>query len=193
MERRSFLKISAAAGGSLLIPVFGHAIAAEELLNPMAVQFKKALADAAMNAATQAGASYCDVRIGRYLNQFLTTRDLNVENIVNTESSGVGVRVIANGAYGFCSTNVMTPDSVAAAARQAVAIARANAKLQTEPVVLAPLKGVGEVAWATPFKKDWRTVPIKEKAEMLIAANKAGLEAGASFMAANLFQVNQQK
>ncbi|WP_348698925.1 TldD/PmbA family protein [Duganella fentianensis] len=193
MERRSFLKISAAAGGSLLIPVFGHTIAAEELLNPMAVQFKKALADAAMNAATQAGASYCDVRIGRYLNQFLTTRDLNVENIVNTESSGVGVRVIANGAYGFCSTNVMTPDSVVAAARQAVAIARANAKLQTEPVVLAPVKGVGEVAWATPFKKDWRTVPIKEKAEMLIAANKAGLEAGASFMAANLFQVNQQK
>ena len=193
MERRSFLKIGAAAGGSILIPVFGNAIAAEELLNPVAVQFKKSLADAAMNAATKAGASYCDVRIGRYLNQFITTRDLNVENIVNTESSGVGVRVIANGAYGFCSTNVMTLDSVADAARQAVAIARANAKLQIEPVVLAPVKGVGEVAWATPFKKDWRTVAIKDKAEMLLAANKAGLDAGASFMASNLFQVNQQK
>jgi TldD protein len=193
VERRSFLKIGAAAGGSMLIPVFGNAIAAEELLNPMAVQFKKSLADAAMNAATKAGASYCDVRIGRYLNQFITTRDLNVENIVNTESSGVGVRVIANGAYGFCSTNVMTPDSVADAARQAVAIARANSKLQIEPVVLAPVKGVGEVAWATPFKKDWRNVAIKEKAEMLLAANKAGLDAGASFMASNLFQVNQQK
>jgi TldD protein len=55
------------------------------------------------------------------------------------------------------------------------------------------VKGVGEVAWATPIKKDWRTVPVKEKAEMLIAANKAGLDAGASFMTANLFQVNQQK
>jgi TldD protein len=193
VERRSFLKIGAAAGGSILIPVFGNAIAAEELLNPMAVQFKKSLADAAMNAATKAGASYCDVRIGRYLNQFITTRDLNVENIVNTESSGVGVRVIANGAYGFCSTNVMTMDSVADAARQAVAIARANSKLQIEPVVLAPVKGVGEVAWATPFKKDWRVVAIKDKAEMLLAANKAGLDAGASFMASNLFQVNQQK
>ena len=193
MERRSFLKVGAAAGGSLLIPVFGNAIAAEELMNPMAVQFKKSLADAAMNAATKAGASYCDVRIGRYMNQFITTRDLNVENIVNTESSGVGVRVIAGGAYGFCSTNVMTLDSVAAAAQQAVAIARANAKLQTEPVQLAPVRGVGIVAWATPFKKDWRTVPIKEKAEMLIAANKAGMEAGASFMSSNLFQVNQQK
>src|SRR4051812_25784879 len=142
MERRSFLKIGSAAG-AMLVPVFGRAIAAEELIKPVATGFKKALADAAMNAATQAGASYCDVRIGRYLNQFIVTRDLNVENIVNTESSGVGVRVIADGAYGFAATSDSSPDSVAGAARQAVAIARANAKLQTEPVRLAPVKGVG--------------------------------------------------
>jgi len=193
MERRTFLKIGGGAAGSMIIPVFGNAIAAEDLMAPMAVAAKKSLADVAMNAATKAGASYCDVRIGRYLNQFITTRDLNVENVVNTESSGIGVRVIAGGAYGFASTNSMTPDAVAAAARQAVAIARANAKLQTEPVQLAPVKGVGEVRWATPFTRDWRTVPVKDKAEMLIAANKAGMAAGASFMTANLFQVNQQK
>jgi TldD protein len=193
VERRTFLKAGALSGGVLLVPVFGNAIAAEELLNPMAVQFKKSLADAALNAATKAGASYCDVRIGRYLNQFIVTRDANVENITNTESSGVGVRVVANGAYGFVSTNVMTPDAVADAARQAVAIAKANARLQTEPVRLAPVKGVGEVAWATPFKKDWRTVPIKDKADMLIAANQAAMASGASFMRSMLFQVNQQK
>jgi TldD protein len=193
MERRTFLKLGAGTAGVMLVPVFGNAIAAEELLNPMAVAAKKALADTAMQAATQAGASYCDVRIGRYLNQYVTTRDLNVENVTNTESSGIGVRVIANGAYGFAATNQMTPDAVANAARQAVAIARANARLQTAPVQLAPVKGVGEVAWATPIRKDWRTVPVKEKADMLIAANKAGLDAGASFMTANLFQVNQQK
>jgi TldD protein len=177
----------------MLLPAFGRAIAAEELLAPVALQFKKMLADTAMTAATQAGASYCDVRVGRYLNQFITTRDLNVENVVNTESAGVGVRVIAGGAYGFAATNDMTPDGVAAAARQAVAIAKANAKLQTEPVQLAPVKGVGEVSWATPIVKDWRTVPIKEKAELLIAANKAGMDGGASFMQSLLFQVNQQK
>jgi len=193
VERRTFLKIGGGAAGAMLVPVFGQAIAAEELMNPVALALKKSLADTALNAATQAGASYCDVRIGRYLNQFITTRDLNVENIVNTESSGVGVRVIANGAYGFASTNDMSTDSIANAARQAVAIARANAKLQGEPLRMAPVKGVGDVSWATPFKKDWRAVPVKEKAEMLIAANKAGLDAGASFMTATLFQVNQQK
>ena len=179
--------------GSMLVPVFGNAIAAEDLLSPLAAKYKKTLADTALTAATGAGASYCDVRIGRYLNQFITTRDLNVENVVNTESAGVGVRVVCNGAYGFAATSDMSPDSVAAAARQAVAIAKANARLQSEPVRLAPVKGVGEVSWATPYKKDWRTVPIKEKAELLIAANKAGLEGGASFMQSLLFQVNQQK
>ena len=193
MERRKFLQIGAGTAGAMLIPVFGNAIAAEDLLKPMAASAKKVLADTAMGAATQAGASYCDVRIGRYLNQFIITRDLNVESINNTESSGVGIRVIADGAYGFASTNSMTADGVAQAARQAVAIAKANAKLQIEPVRLAPVKGVGEVAWATPIKKDWRTLPVKEKADMLIAANKAGLDAGANFMTASLFQINQQK
>ncbi|MDP3670701.1 MAG: TldD/PmbA family protein [Telluria sp.] len=193
MERRTFLKIGGAGAGAMLVPVFGNAIAAEELMNPVAPAFKKALADAALDSATKAGASYCDVRIGRYLNQFITTRNLNVENIVNTESSGVGVRVIANGAYGFASTNDMSPDGVANAARQAVAIARANARLQTEALQMAPVRGVGEVSWATPYTRDWRTVPIKEKADMLIAANQAGLDAGASFMESRLFQVNQQK
>ena len=193
MERRTFLHLAAGTAGAMLVPVFGNAIAAEELQSGMPLSLKKALADAALNAATRAGASYCDVRIGRYLNQFINTRDLTVQSVTNTESSGVGVRVIADGAYGFAATNAMNPDAVANAARQAVAIARANAKLQTEPVRLAPVKGVGEVAWATPIRKDWRTVPVKEKAEMLIAANKAGLDAGASFMTANLFQVNQQK
>ncbi|MGZ8339535.1 MAG: TldD/PmbA family protein [Telluria sp.] len=193
MERRAFLNLSGLALGSMLVPVFGHAVAADELLGPLADKFKKTLADTALNAATQAGASYCDVRIGRYLNQFIVTRDLSVENVTNTESAGVGIRVIANGAYGFAATSDMSPDSVAAAARQAVAIAKANAKMQTEPVRMAPVKGVGEVKWATPIKKDWRTVPIKEKAELLIAANKAGLDGGASFMQSLLFQVNQQK
>ena len=193
MERRTFLKIGAGTAGAMLVPVHGNAIAAEELLAPLAAGVKKSLADTAMDAARKAGASYCDVRIGRYLNQYITTRDLNVESVTNTESTGVGVRVIASGAYGFAATNSLNPDAVANAARQAVAIAKANARLQTEPVQLAPQKGVGEVAWATPIKRDWRTVPVKEKAEMLVAANKAGLDAGASFMTANLFQINQQK
>ena len=193
MDRRAFLNIGGVALGALLMPAYGRAIDESELLSPMAVSLKKSLADAAMTAATAAGATYCDVRIGRYLNQAIMTRDLAVQGITNTESLGIGVRVIANGAYGFAATSALSIDAAVNAARQAVAIARANAKMQTEPVRLAPLKGVGEVAWATPIKQDWRRVPVKQKAELLIAANAAGLDSGASFMQAVMFQVNQQK
>ena len=193
MERRDFLKITGLGMGTMMLPVFGRAIAADELLSPMAVAFKKELADAALNAATKAGAKYCDVRIGRYLQQFITTRDLNVQNVVNTESVGVGVRVVADGCYGFCATHIMTKDAVANAAKQAVEIAKANSKLMTDPVIMAAQKGVGEVSWKTPIEKDWRVIPVKDKVDLLINANKAGMAAGASFMQSIMFQVNQQK
>ena len=192
MKRRDFLKYSGAGLGVSLLP--GQVlIAAEQLQSPLALAAKKALADVAMAAASKAGASYCDVRIGRYLQQFITTRDHTVENVVNSESTGVGVRVIANGCYGFVATHQLSSDAVAAAAQQAVAIAKANSRLQSEPVRLASVKGVGEVSWKTPIQKDWRTVAIRDKVELLLAANAAGLAAGASFMRSQLFQINQQK
>jgi TldD protein len=146
-----------------------------------------------MNAAKAAGATYCDVRVGRYLRQFVITREANVQNIVNTESTGVGVRVIAGGAWGFAATNTMTTDAVAKAARQAVAIAKANAPTLTEPVQLAPTPGVGEVSWRTPIVKNAMEVPIKDKVDLLLGVNAAAMGAGADFIQSMLFLVNEQK
>ncbi|PZN95505.1 MAG: TldD protein [Alphaproteobacteria bacterium] len=194
MLRRDFLGVAGLFGGGLVVPAaFGKVIAAEALQSTMDVAIKKRLADAALAAATGAGASYCDVRIGRYLRQFVVTREANVENVVNTESSGVGIRVIADGAWGFAATNDMSSDGVATAARQATAIARANAASQTEPVRLAPQKGVGEVAWQTPIVKNGMAVPVKDKVEMLLQVNAAAMAAGADFINSTLFLINEQK
>jgi len=172
---------------------FGRAIAAEALEDGIEVAVKKRLADAALNASRSAGASYCDVRVGRYLRQFVITREANVQNVVNTESLGTGVRVIADGAWGFAATNELTVDAVAAAARQATAIAKANARVQAAKVQLAPATGVGEVRWATPIAKNAMAVPVKDKAAMLLDVNAAATGAGASFVNSMLFVVNEQK
>ncbi|MEO0425383.1 MAG: TldD/PmbA family protein, partial [Pseudomonadota bacterium] len=116
-----------------------------------------------------------------------------VQNIVNTESVGVGVRVIAKGTWGFAATNALTPAAVAQAAERAVAIAKANSKYQTEPVRLAPVKGAGEVQWQTPIARNAMRVPIKDKIELLMAVNDAALTAGASFINSSLFLVNERK
>ncbi len=193
MDRRDFLTIGGLGIAGLVLPIHGRAVAAEELLSTLDVSLKKAIADAALEAATKAGASYCDVRVGRYLRQFVLTRENRVENVVNTESTGIGVRVIVNGTWGFAATSDLTKDGAATAAAQAAAIARANSRAQTEPVQLAKVKGVGEVAWSTPIRKNAMAVPLKDKAELLLAVNAAALKAGASFISSNMFAINEQK
>ena len=175
------------------IPVIGRDIAFEEALIPVDASLKKKLADIALNAARSKGATYADVRIGRYLNQFLTTRETRVESISNTESYGMGIRVIANGSWGFAAIDNLTEDTIAKAAASAVQIAKVNSKLLTEPVRLAPQKGYGEVSWKTPFEKNSFEIPIKEKTELLLAVNDAALKGGANFVNSSLFLVNEQK
>ena len=193
MDRRQFLAACGIGAGGALLPGFaGRAIAAQQLSETIDIAVKKRLADAGLSAATETGASYCDVRVGRYLRQFVITREANVQNIVNTESLGVGVRVIADGAWGFSATNTMTVEAVAEAARLAAAIARANARNQTQPVQLAPTPGVGEVSWRTPIVKNAMEVPIKDKADLLLSVNAAATNAGANFVNSTLFLVNEQ-
>ncbi len=194
MQRRDFLALGGLGMGSLALPSWlGKAVAAEQLVSTLDVAIKKQLADAALQAARSSGASYCDVRIGRYLRQFVMTREDKVQNVVNTESTGVGVRVIADGAWGFAATNGLTSDSVAEAARRATAIAKANAKVQTAPVRLAPAPGYGEVAWKTPIRRNAMEVPVKDKVDLLLSVNAAATNAGASFVNSTLFLVNEQK
>ena len=173
---------------------FGNSVSAEMLMEPgLDVAVKKRLADVALNTAKSLGASYADARIGRYLNQFISTREDRVQNVVNTETFGIGIRVIANGTWGFASTNDVTEDGIKKATNQAVAIAKANAIIQDDPVKLAPVEAYGDVSWKTPIKKDFKEVPVSEKVELLLTANAAALNNGANFVNSNLFMVNEQK
>jgi TldD protein len=196
LKRRDFAKLAGLGAGALMLPTpsMGSIISPEELLNPgLAVGQKKILADVALNSARSMGASYADARIGRYLNQYVFTREDQVQNVVNTESFGIGIRVIANGTWGFASTNDVSTDGIKKATQQAVAIAKANAKIQREPVILAPVAAYGEVSWKTPILRNAMEVPVSEKAELLLEANAAAMANGANYVNTALFMVNEQK
>ncbi|TDS14163.1 TldD protein [Maribacter caenipelagi] len=196
MKRRDFVQYAGLGAGALMMPslLLGNDIPTEALLEPgMDTLVKKRMADVALNTAKSLGATYADTRIGRYLNQYVFTREDKVQNVVNTESFGIGIRVIANGTWGFASTNSVTEDGIKKATEQAVAIAKANSKIQKEPVKLAPVKAYGEVSWKTPIKKDFKEVPVSEKVDLLLSANAAALDNGANFVNSALFMVNEQK
>lgn len=196
MKRRDFLQKAGLSAGAMVLPFagFGHEVDIAQLLTPLLdTQQKKQLAVVALNTAKSLGASYADVRIGRYLNQFVTTREKRVQGVTNTESFGVGVRVIANGTWGFGATNLVTAEGIKKATEKAVAIAKANSKFQKEPVKLAPNPSYGEVSWKTPIVKNGFEVPVKDKVDLLLAANAKAMEKGASFVNSQIFLINEQK
>lgn len=196
MKRRDFIQLAGMGAGAMALPLdmFGRPVDASRMLDPlMDAKDKKVLADVALNTSRSLGATYTDVRIGRYLNQFVITREKKVQGIVNTESFGVGIRVIANGTWGFAASNDVTPEGMKKTAERAVIIAKANSKFQSQPVKLASTPSYGEVSWQTPIKKNGFEVPVKDKVDLLLAANAKALEKGANFVNSQMFLVNEQK
>ena len=196
MKRKDFLQVTSLGIGAIMVPgwMLSQPINPSEFLNSgMDTRQKKALADAALNEAKSKGATYADVRIGRNLSQNLATRETRVQAISNNQSFGVGIRVIVNGTWGFAATNEVTKEGVVKCARQAAAIAKANSRLQKEPVQLAPQKGLGEKSWKTPIETNAFTIPEKDKIDLLMKVNNEALKAGATYINSSLAFVNEQK
>jgi TldD protein len=134
----------------------------------------RALIGVGLDAARKAGASWADVRFERLRHQTLRSEDDHLVHAGDSESFGVGIRAIVDGVWGFSASWQVDPDTIAATARDAVAIARANAKIGGRKVVLAPTaKAVGK--WTSPFEIDPFTVPLGERVEALLAGARAAL------------------
>jgi TldD protein len=91
----------------------------------------------------------------------------HVDGVMRSHDEGIGVRVIADGAWGFAATADLTPDGVAGAAREAVRIARASASVNAGRAELSLLEPV-VAEWTSGYRKDPFTVPLDEKAELLL-------------------------
>jgi TldD protein len=151
------------------------------------------LAMKALDAARSAGASYADVRIGRYRSQFVSTRERRVQGLADSETFGVGVRTLVNGAWGFAATRELTTDGVTGAAQTAAAQAKANRAAQVRPVTLAPTSPTPGGEWKSPIKVDPFTVPVADKVALLLAANEAALKAGAKFVTSGMSFLREEK
>lgn len=148
---------------------------------------------AALTAATAAGATYADIRVNRYRNEYIGTREAKLLSISNWENFGLGVRVLAGGSWGFAANSHVTVDTAAQAARDAVAIAKATSALQKEPVQLAPTPAYRDT-WKTPIEIDPFNVPAQEKVDLLLAVNREALTTkGVKFCASSLFQTSEHK
>ena len=127
----------------------------------------KKIAEQALNIAALRGASYADARIVDDRGRTLATKNGQVGGASDSESLGIGVRVLADGAWGFAASDDLSRAAVEATAAHAVEIAKASARVKQENVRLAPEKPV-TAEWATPYKIDPFTISVEQNLDLLL-------------------------
>jgi TldD protein len=176
-SRREFLASTGLAAGALALA--SRRLEAAESGSPILTATTepdpqvRVLLMEALNAAKLAGASWADVRVQRQRRQNLGTREQQVTNVLDTDTIGCGVRVLVDGTWGFAATRALTTEGVARAARQAVALARANRVARDREVKLAATPAHPNATWKSTYTIDPWSIPVEEKVQLLLQANAA--------------------
>src|SRR3954454_8537335 len=128
------------------------------------------IAGEALGTAKLRGATYADVRVMHLRQRDLTTKNGEVGTLAQSESVGIGIRVLAQGGWGFASTDRLTREGVSACAAQAVAIAKASALAKRGVVKMADEKPYID-SWQSAFRKDPFEIPLETQLALLLAAD----------------------
>jgi TldD protein len=127
----------------------------------------KDFAHQALDTAVARGATYADVRVLDIRERFLSTKNGRAAQVRESQSRGLGVRAIAEGAWGFAATDELTRPGVDQAAGQAVEIARASALAKKSDVRLA-LEAKTVDRWQAPCRIDPFSVPVSTCLDLLL-------------------------
>src|ERR1700686_3873409 len=130
----------------------------------------KQLALEALDAALQPGVGYADARAVESWERDLSTKNGKPGQVSSAESAGLGIRVLADGCWGFAATDDLSKAGVESAARLAVAIARASGLAKKRDVVLAP-EDKYEATWVSPCRIDPFSVSVEEQLSLLLAVD----------------------
>ena len=135
------------------------------------------LANLATDIMSKSGCEYGDIRLCSYRTQNLTARDRSLANLSDNVSSGFGVRVLKDGAWGFAASYSLTAAEVKRIVALAIETAKGSGLSNQEPVRLVPVPAYQD-KYTTPIKINPFEVSIEEKAELLLHINEKLLAFG---------------
>jgi TldD protein len=152
------------------------------------------LGAAALQRAVELGAEHADFRLERIRTATVELRDGELDSTSDSEDTGLAVRVVADGSWGFASGVVRTVDAAATLAEQAVATARVSTVLNADQVVLAPEPVHADVTWVSSYEIDPFAVPEDERiARMAELSGRLLASDGVDHVDAHLMQVLENK
>ncbi|HUF40121.1 MAG TPA: TldD/PmbA family protein [Anaerolineales bacterium] len=130
----------------------------------------KDLLDRAIDLAARKGAQYADARIVSNRTESLRTRNGVAQGLDFNETIGFGVRVLANGAWGFASSRDLSPEEIDRVTAEALAIAAASARVPGEKIDLGP-PVTSQGTYRTPVEIDPFSISLEEKLDVLLKAD----------------------
>jgi TldD protein len=126
----------------------------------------KDLARLAIDTASSRGAGYADARVIEIRDEELRFKNGEPAGVERSGSTGLGIRVLVGGAWGFAATDDLSTEGIARCAGLAVSTGRASAQLLREPVRLAP-EPPHRAVWTSPCRIDPFLVPLADKLDLL--------------------------
>ncbi len=127
----------------------------------------KDFAQQALDTAVAKGATYADVRVMDVHQRYLATKNGEAAQVRDGDSLGLGIRVVAHGAWGFASTDDLTRAGIDRAAAEAVEIAKASALAKKQDVALVPEDKFVD-RWNGPCKINPFTVPVSRCLDLML-------------------------
>jgi TldD protein len=127
----------------------------------------------ALDTARSRGATYADVRFVRRDTEDTMVKNGRLDSVDRADAFGFGVRAIADGAWGFAASAILTAVEADRVAALAVEIARASAITKQRDVVLAPV-APAVATYETPVAKDPFAMSFEDRVDLLVRA-EAGL------------------
>lgn len=128
------------------------------------------LTERALDKITDLGATYGDIRIVRRKSESVQVKNGKVESLTSEEEEGFGIRVIADGAWGFACSMMIEPEEIDRVAELAIRVAKASALVQQSPVRLSPVEPA-EGSFEFEVLKDPFEVPVEDKIDLLLDAD----------------------
>jgi TldD protein len=120
-----------------------------------------------INTCSTKKVEYGDVRVVERESQFVVVKNGVIEAITYSTDKGFGVRVLKDSAWGFSSSNVLNKSSADRVTKEALAIARASAKVRGHDVNLSPNKKCTG-SYTTTYRLDPFKVPLDQKIDLLL-------------------------
>ena len=125
-----------------------------------------------LDTAKVKGAEYADIRSVETSQERFVVRNGAVETITKDESTGFGIRVLINGAWGFASSPDITSDNLNKTTALAIQIAKASASHNRNAVDLGPAV-TSKGTYITPIEIDPFKIPLDQKIDLLLESDKS--------------------